>query len=209
MATEANGDEGLQSDLVWRMRQDDSAAFDLLIKQALTWLPAAAESRLPGKLRTRVSPDDIVQETLRRATADRAKFRGQNEAVFKGWLEIMLEAAVADEYRNHTRGKRSVLSEERDDKGAELAAAVRRPRGKTPTKPTEAARRNERAEKVRQALAKLEPEEQKILELRRFQDLEFSEIARRLEISVEGARSRYRRALDRFAAALALSATEL
>lgn len=85
-----------------------------------------AETRLDARLRARVSPSDVVQETLYEAHCGFAQFRGQCEAEFLAWLRRILANNLALRFRascadgQTRRATRSVNRPDRRIAGAVL-----------------------------------------------------------------------------------------
>jgi len=71
----------------------------------------AAAYRLSGRLRRRLDPGDLVQETLVKALAGAAAFRGTTEAEWVRWLQGVLASTLADEVRRARAHKRDVARE--------------------------------------------------------------------------------------------------
>jgi RNA polymerase sigma-70 factor, ECF subfamily len=70
-----------------------------------------ARLRLDRRLRGKLDPSDVVQQTLLRAHESLAQFRGHGEAELAGWLRQILATTMADEVRRYGRGKRDVGAE--------------------------------------------------------------------------------------------------
>lgn len=67
-----------------------------------------AETQLDGRLRRRVSPSDVVQETFFEAHRDFGQFRGRSEREFLAWLRRILANNLLRSVERH------VLAEKRD-----------------------------------------------------------------------------------------------
>ena len=72
------------------------------------YLLLLARSRLDPRLRGRLDPSDVVQQTLLEAHRDAAQFRGQTAAERAAWLRQMLARNLANAARDHTRDRRDV-----------------------------------------------------------------------------------------------------
>jgi RNA polymerase sigma-70 factor (ECF subfamily) len=76
-----------------------------------SYLRLLARLHLDEPLRGRVAPSDIVQQTLLKAHAARAQFRGQTEAERLAWLRQILAHTLANLARDHRREIRDVRRE--------------------------------------------------------------------------------------------------
>ena len=79
-----------------------------LLQKYSNYLRLLAITHLDARLRSRVSPSDIVQETNCDAHRDFPKFRGQSEGEFVAWLRAILVHNLARLIERH------VLTEKRD-----------------------------------------------------------------------------------------------
>jgi RNA polymerase sigma-70 factor (ECF subfamily) len=75
------------------------------------FLRLIARLRLDPRLRGKLDPSDVVQQTLLRAHESIGQFRGQGEAELAAWLRQILAATMVDEVRRYGRGKRDVGAE--------------------------------------------------------------------------------------------------
>jgi RNA polymerase sigma-70 factor (ECF subfamily) len=92
-----------------------------MAQEAETYIPAPERFRdyllvlarlhLGGRLRGRLAPSDVVQQTLMEAYRKRAQFRGHSDAELAAWLRQMLAYAIADACRAHARCKRDLARE--------------------------------------------------------------------------------------------------
>ena len=125
------------------------------------YLRHLARTGLHGKLKTRLDPSDIVQQSLLQAHEARADFRGTTDAERCAWLRQILARVVTHAARDHTREKRDV----RRDRSTEekLAADSLRLGGLLEagtSSPSHGAARHERAVRLGEALEAL-PEDQR------------------------------------------------
>src|SRR4051812_22305872 len=75
------------------------------------FLRLIARLRLDPRLKGKLDPSDVVQQTLLRAHESIDQFRGQGEAELAAWLRQILAATMIDEVRRYGRGKRDVGAE--------------------------------------------------------------------------------------------------
>ncbi len=156
-----------------------------------------ANSQMPGWLRGKLDPTDLVQQTLLEAmAADRLAGRPDHEVL--AYLRRALTHNLIDATRKHApaRGDLAAVGESSLRLADWLAAEQ--------TSPSERADRNERFERLAAALAEL-PESQRVaVELRYLHGLKVTDIASRLG-KTEGAVSLL---LHRAVTALRLELTE-
>lgn len=89
-----------------------SRPIDELLAKYRPFLRLLADRQLDGKLASRLSSSDIVQQTQMDAFRDYGLFRGESEAQFVAWLKAILGNNIAKAARTHVVAKkRSVHSE--------------------------------------------------------------------------------------------------
>jgi RNA polymerase sigma-70 factor (ECF subfamily) len=179
-------------------RAGGSAARGSLLECYRPHLNSLARSQIGIRLRSKVDPADLVQETFLNAYRDFARFRGDSEGAFAYWLRRILSAHVTRTLRTYlgTR-KRDVRLE--CDLDAEFDKSSREPvdpgllsKGDSPI---ESACRREQAEAVADALGRLPDIYRKVLLLRYMQRFTFPEIAKELHRTVDGVKKIWTRAL--------------
>src|SRR4051812_13548839 len=72
--------------LLTSAREGDTAPLGELLKLYQNYLTILASTQLDRRLRNRLNPSDLVQETLLAAHRDFQKFRGRSEREFLAWL---------------------------------------------------------------------------------------------------------------------------
>ena len=162
--------------LAQKARFGDRAAFEILCDR---YLPVVYH-----RLRMKLPPgavDDVTQEVFLAAIRSIRSFRG--DASFSTWLLRIAQHKIVDYYRS--------TGHERE--ATPLDAELERVGMSEDWRETVA---------VQAALEQLPEPYQVILLLRFVEDLPFNDIAQRLGISLEAAKSRYRRAVAAIAAAL-------
>jgi RNA polymerase sigma-70 factor (ECF subfamily) len=110
--------------------------------------------------------DDIVQETLIGAAGSIGGLRGDSKAQVAAWLLSIARHKVADHLRVRYRHAHESLQAGGDDRHAD------------PTRPVdEVVVQRDRAERLRQALALLTPEQEEVLVLRFVLGFDINEVA--------------------------------
>jgi RNA polymerase sigma-70 factor (ECF subfamily) len=81
---------------------------DKSLEKVRTFLGRLARGRFPDRLRGKLDPSDIVQQTLMEAHVRRAQFRGETEAEQAAWLRLMLLHNLADAGRAFRQARRDL-----------------------------------------------------------------------------------------------------
>lgn len=192
--TVSNSDSAETSRLLQQLEHGDRGAFDLLFMRHRATILKLAERRLDARLRARLDPSDIVQETHLEATRLLDDFLARRPMSFSLWLIKTAHQRVTKAQRHHLdAAKRSVKREYRLPDGSSLHLA-RRIAGTGPS-PTSHCGRHEQAQRVRQALAQLKDIEREVVLLRIFEGLTSREVACVLDVTPEAAQKRYARGL--------------
>ena len=110
------------------------------------------------------------------------------------WLRLIGKHLVAETHRRHFRAKRDPNQEARDNVNRHLANQL------TDSMPSVVAKLSqaELVEKVMQRIDKLPDNDREILEMRHTDEMSLKQISKTLDISIDAAKKRYYRALDRF-----------
>ena len=85
------------------------------LDQFRNYLRFLAETQLDRRLRRRIDPSDIVQETMLKAFAAWSSFRGDNDCQRAAWLRQILLRVVLHAVRAERCAKRDVAREQRLD----------------------------------------------------------------------------------------------
>jgi RNA polymerase sigma-70 factor, ECF subfamily len=120
------------------------------------YLLLLARLELDPRLRAKVDPSDLVQQTLLQAHRSLDQFRGRSDAEMAAWLRKILARTLANALRDLGRSRRDVGREqsleaalERSSMRLEAFLAAEQP------SPGDEADRNERITRLAQALAQL------------------------------------------------------
>jgi len=184
----------------FRPRHRDLSEFGSVLDSYRNYLNVIATARLDKKLRGRLSPSDIVQETMLQAHRDFEQFRGESEAEFLGWLRSILAHTLARIIEKH------VLTQKRDVRRdvsiAKVAAGVEQSTMHLnmglvarEQSPSTDARRRERAVILADVMSELSPPQREVLILRNMQGLKFTEVAELMDRSVAATKMLWMRAI--------------
>jgi RNA polymerase sigma-70 factor (ECF subfamily) len=160
------------------MPSDDAPQLD----RFRAYLHLLARLSLASRLRGKVDPSDVVQQTLLQAHEHIAQFRGQSDAELAAWLRQILANHLAKLIRDFGRARRDVAAERSLE--AELGASSVRlgdwlAAGES--SPSARAARDEDAVRLADALAGLPEPQREALVLQHWQGLSLAEIGQRLD----------------------------
>ena len=161
-----------------------------------------AATQIEKRLQPRVSPSDVVQETMLRAHKNFGQFRGTTEPELLAWLRQILVNNLARFVEQHVlaarRDVRREVSVERlgaalEQSTIQLAALVPA-QGNSPSM---AVQQREEAVVLADRLAHLSDDYREVLVLRNLQGLPFEEVASRIGRSVGATRMLWLRAIEK------------
>ncbi len=145
----------------------DAANDGRRLERYRSYLRLLAGARLDPRLRAKLDPSDVVQQTLLEAHKDREQFRGQSEGERLAWLRQILARNLPNAIRDFTRAKRDVGREQAldgllRDSSARLEAWL----AAEQASPSAEAERHEEAARLAAALAELPELQREVLVLR-------------------------------------------
>lgn len=173
-----------------------------LLQLYASYLELMAVTQLDDRLRVRVSPSDIVQDTMLEAHRDFGQFRGTSPAEFFGWLRKILANNLARAVERHvTTEKRNVRREVAlEEFGAAFDRSTARLEAvmadRNNVAPSDAVQRSEQLLLLADQLALLPDDHRQVLVLRHLKDMSFKEIAKRMDRSPGALRMLWMRAID-------------
>ena len=193
-------DDGTTERLMRRAVKGDQSAAGELVDRHRQRLWRMVSFRLDPRVRARVDPSDVVQETLVEAIQKMPQYMQERPIPFYPWLRQLAWRQILHLHQQHLyRQKRSVLREQ-DDYGPvsdpshdELARQL----AATSMGPSTIMRRAERIARIQQAIDHLRPNHREVLLLRYVEFLTVPEIAAVLDISEAAVKMRHIRALER------------
>jgi RNA polymerase sigma-70 factor, ECF subfamily len=196
---------GVILNLMAAARRGDTSQLGLLLQFYFNYLTVLASTQLDRRLRRRLNPSDLVQETLLAAHRDFESFRGNTPQELVGWLRQILINVLHGAIARHVKaGKRDIRREISIDEigngvdrsAANLASLLPAP----VSNPSGKLQAQERAAELADHLAMLRPDYREVIVLRNLQGLSFDEIAIQMERSAGAVRMLWLRAIDRFKA---------
>jgi RNA polymerase sigma-70 factor (ECF subfamily) len=156
--------------------------------------------RLDSRLARVVDPSDVVQEALTDASRKLEGYLRDRPLPFYPWLRRLAAERIIQLHRHHLgTQKRSVTREERldfalpDDSASRLASRL----VSSGTSPSQQVLRDEQAQRLREVLDRLSASDREVLVMCYLEELNFNEIAMALGISVNTAKVRHFRAMQR------------
>lgn len=158
------GIEDSPRELVRKAQERDREAFGELARIYRPRLTALVRSRMGRALQKVLEPDDIVQETLARALESLKGFRWLDDASFLRWLGAIAENLIL---KAASKGKRSAALEIPPEHPA------------SGTSPSQRLQRDERFERLKEAISKLTPDQREVLHFARIEGLKAREISER------------------------------
>ncbi len=189
--------------LIEAVRAGDTEQLGRLLEYYFNYLTVLASTQLDQRLRKRLNPSDLVQETLLAAHRDFGAFRGNSPQELLGWLRQILINVLHGAIAKHVKaGKRDIRREisidqvgvSVDRSAANLAAFL----PASDESPSSLLQAEERATELANHLAMLRPDYREVIMLRNLQGLSFDEVATRMGRSSGAVRMLWLRAIDCF-----------
>lgn len=174
-------------DLIRRARSGDREAFDALARSHEGALRGILTCHLGPGLRGRVEVDDLLQDTLLRAFRSMEQFRGESNDAFRSWITVIAQHVVVDRGRkllaekaDYRREVPLEASRATDSSGSgRRAADAQAPQAS----PSRILRREERLERLLEAIHQLSPDHRKVILLTLVERLQAREVAQQMERS--------------------------
>lgn len=187
-------------ELLARAKQGDERAGVEAIARQRERLKKMLGHRMDRRLKARLDPSDVIQESMIVASQRLGEFFRQERVPFYVWLRSLTFERLVDMQRAHLYAKRrSVSREERsvlslpDESVAELASRLVDVAGD----PRAGMVREELRGRVRNALDRLSPDDREVLVLRHLEQLSVAETAGALGVKESTVKVRALRALKK------------
>jgi len=194
--------------LLERARTGDRTAVGLLLEGQRSALERMLTLRIDGRLRARVDPLDIIQDSFLEASSRLAEYLANPTMPFRLWVRFIATQRLHAIYREHLGAqKRDVRREVPIDGGdyrawATSEALAAQLVGAFST-PSETVARSELRARLRETLESLDAIDREVIALRHFEQLGNQEIAQILALDESAASKRYLRAMRRLSDRLA------
>jgi RNA polymerase sigma-70 factor, ECF subfamily len=166
--------------LVERAREGDRDAFDTLGRACRGKIEAFIVSRIRPQFRRRIEAEELVQETLARAFESLDRFHGADQDAFDAWI---------------TGIARNVLLKAFEKLGAAQPLKLERDVTADGPSPSKVLLRDERFDRLQQAVETLSGDHQQVIRLARIEGLPLDEVASRMGRSHDAVKKLLWRAL--------------
>jgi RNA polymerase sigma-70 factor (ECF subfamily) len=188
--------------LLEEVRAGHRPALDHLLDRHRPDLLQFVALRMDRRLRGRVDPSDVVQETQLEVYRRLGDFLDRRPMPFHVWLRKTAYERLLMARRQHVEAAQRAVEREQPlpDRSSLLFARRILARGSTPSR---SLGRRELARRLHQSLAELPDTDREILVMRNLEERPYQEIACILDIEPAAARKRHGRALIRLHALLA------
>jgi RNA polymerase sigma-70 factor (ECF subfamily) len=162
-----------------------------------SYLEVLARVHLDARLRGKLDPADVVQETLRRAYAAWPGMRNPEPPVVVAWLRRILARTLADAVKHYDADCRAIdlersLHDDLDRSASGLAGWL----AADQTSPSQAAVRNEELLRLADALAALPEPQREVVVLKHLRGWTLQRIAEHIARTVPAVASLLRRGLE-------------
>ena len=182
--------------LLAQAASDQQSALAGLLKHHRQYLRRIVELRFDNRLRARIDPSDVVQETQMEAHRRFADYLRRRPMPFKLWLRKTAQQRLCDLQREHLVAQNRSVGREKpqpDHSSLMLAAPLA---GRGPS-PSEQVARRDFEQQVALVVGELSENDRDVLLMRHVEGLSHQEIACLLDVDAAAARKRYGRALLR------------
>jgi RNA polymerase sigma-70 factor (ECF subfamily) len=156
-------------DLIEQARTGDREAQERLAVEYRDRVDNYVRLRVGDHLRKRVEIGDVVQQTFANAFKSLEQFRGKDGETFLRWLRGIAEHVILELARYHRREQ--VLYMDHDEVSP------------SDVSPSRSLRRDERFDRLKEALESLSPDHRDVVVMARLKGLRIDEIARRMNRS--------------------------
>lgn len=193
--------------LLMAAKEGDGESLGRLLGTYQNYLKLLARTQLDEKVRCRVSPSDVVQETMLEAHCDFAKFRGDSDGEFFAWLRRILVNNLSRAVEQHVlAAKRDVRREvsrhritaslDRSTMRLEAMLADHRPSAESD------ASTQEQLVRLANALAELSVDHRDVIVMRHLEGIPFAAVAQRMGRSSGATRMLWLRAIGQLRQAM-------
>lgn len=197
-------------EVIAEIRRGSTDRLGQLLDTYRNYLHLLAKTQIDDKLRARVSPSDLVQETMLGACRDFQQFQGRDERQLLAWLRQILINRLHVFVQQHVlAGKRDVRREISIEQiGAALARSTVSLKAGAfladlAPSPSAVAVQRENAVVLADHLAQMPAEYREVIELRNLRGLPFDEVGRCMKRTTGAVRMLWMRAIRKLRDAMA------
>src|SRR5262249_14160497 len=148
------------------------------LERCRAYLCTLARLQLPSRLRGKLDPSDVVQQTLLTAHEKLDQFRGRSEAELRGWLRQILRNQLLGADRRFRMIGRDVGREQSLEVVAPDPSNVPRDRlSSEPSSPSQHVMHQEELRRLTDALAQLPEDQRRAVELHHLKGLSVAQVA--------------------------------
>jgi RNA polymerase sigma-70 factor (ECF subfamily) len=199
MSSRAQHDAG---QLFMSARQGSNSCLGQLLALYTNYLKLLVSAQLDSRLRVRVSPSDIVQESFFEAHRDFPEFRGKSIGEFVVWLRRIVVNNILRVVEQHVQAekrdvRREVSLEEIGRRLEQSTVRLETLLAEQAESPSGCASRREDEILLADTLAQLPADYRDVIVLRHIEGLSFEEVAQRMERSAGAVRMLWLRALKK------------
>ena len=187
-------------ELLTRAAQGDERAVEQLLAKYRSRLRQMVAVRMDPRLKSRIDPSDVVQESLMAASRALPEYLRARPLPYYPWLRQIAWQRLYDLHVQHVEAKKRSVAREAcepmmlsDESIVQLAERV----VASGTSPSMNLFRKELRRRVRKALAQMKAEDREVLVLRYLEQLDSKEIAAIAGVSEDAVNMRHLRALKR------------
>ena len=186
-------------DLLALARTGDRAALGQLLDGYRDYLALLARLQVRQRLKGKVDPADLIQETYLKAHRHFATFRGRTEREWTAWLRQILATSAANQVRHYlgSKGRDPRLERELADAFADSSRCLEAGFALPQSTPSQQAARREQAVLLAEALARLPDDQREAVILRHLEGLSFPDVATQMGRSVDSVKKLWARGLAR------------
>lgn len=188
-------DSSTTNRLLGDVASGERRAFDDLFSRHRRWLRRFLALRIDRRLRARIDPSDLVQETQLQAFDRLDDYLQRRPMPFRLWLQKTAYDRLHKARRRHLGAARRSIERETQLPDRSSRMLARKLLGGA--EPADRLARKELVRRVGEAIAELSDIDREIVMMRSFEGLSYDEAACILEIEPAAARKRYGRALLR------------
>ncbi len=184
-----------------QLREGGQQALARLFMEYRDPLHRIVEMRLDRRLCSRVDASDVLQESFFDASNRLSEYLDHPNISFFSWLRFLVHQRLAAVHRWHFRRRKRDPRQEQAFSTLERSNPGSKRSERTllaaDTSPSRVAVRSELAQKLRELLEGLDPNDREIVVLRHFEELTNNEAAAKLGLTKVAASKRYVRAIRR------------